>query len=227
MDIQKLFSTHPNLKAMFNKSLVFEMVNIQKGKILIEQGESPQSFYVLLSGILKVEHVIDDGRILFITYLYPYDFLGDLEFSLDCPNTHQVSVVASSELVKIKKNEYDRLFMEDLQFLRVINVSLANKLKNTTAQYVNHVYKPLKDRLIAIIFQELKSTNFQKQFTVSIHFPREQIAEQLGVTIRSITRVIKELKEQGMIQTNKKKIIVNDTGLYLIKRYLEENNQSF
>jgi CRP-like cAMP-binding protein len=227
MDMERLFSTHPSLKAIFNKNFMFEVVSMPKGKILLEQGESPQFFYVLLSGTLKVEHVIDDGRFLFIAYLYPYDYLGDLEFSLDCTNTHQVTVVSPSSLIKITKTEYMRLMVEDAQFGKSINLSLARKLKSTTAHFVNHVYKPLKDRLIAIIYREIKSAQFQRDFSVSISVPREQLAEQLGVTIRSITRVIKELKEHGMIQTNKKKIIVNETGLYLIKRYMEDNNQSF
>lgn len=227
LNIQELLCAHTALKELITPPVNYEIIKLKKNHLVIEQNDIPQSFYIILSGKLKVEHMLDDGRILFMSYLFPYDFIGDLEFALECRNTNSVSTITSSTLLMIYKYEYERLMNQDSNFIKNINKSLAKKLKNTSKNYVDSVYKPLKFRLLTLLYQEVNTVDFKKNFSVSVNFPRDHFAQHLGVTVRSINRVIKDLKEHGMIQTNRQNIILNERGMYLIKNYMEENNQSF
>jgi CRP/FNR family cyclic AMP-dependent transcriptional regulator len=92
----------------------------KSGTHIIEQGGSDQSFYIILTGQVSVQHANSDTH---LAVLNPGDFFGEVSFLTDRKRT--TSIVAESKSI---------LFEIDKTTLRSLPPSIREKLKDNIIQ---------------------------------------------------------------------------------------------
>ena len=90
-----------------------ERRNVAPGEKLVEQGESPERFYVVLSGLLEVTQ---SGRGS-INLLKPGDYFGEVALAMHMPRTASVRVVTPATIASCDRPTFDQyvrpLFADD------------------------------------------------------------------------------------------------------------------
>ena len=98
----------------------------------------------------------------------------------------------------------------------VLNRRLLKTLSHEFAVLVNSItlfaHRPVRERLAIqlIILREKYKVDFQPGMPVEINMSRDDLASLVGAARENILRALAELREEGIITTKGRKIIVMD-----------------
>ncbi len=98
-----------------------------KGRI-VSQGETPEFFYVIQSGRVQVFRETADRIRTALTELGPGAYFGEVALVTGQLRTASVEALVETHLIKVSKEEFDRLLDQNPQLARHIIQQLANWL---------------------------------------------------------------------------------------------------
>lgn len=205
---QKLFSTLPREKL---GQLVLR--RFKKGDFLIRIGTKPDLAYIILEGVCSMLRVNDETDCPQIGPQLGYlDAVGLAELVKDIPRigsvnafTDGVAALLDRDLFRAWTDEYPRFILSLYSNVveRLFQDSDYNNLCTKYSVYCGVISFLLYKRALLI-----KRT---PEFTgpVKIDFTREVIATAIGSDVRSVSRAISQLRHEGLVTVEKKKILVN------------------
>lgn len=89
----------------------FEWLWLPNGQQLIKEGESGDALYFLLKGQLRVT-TDKKGSEFFIGITAPGEWVGEMSLISDNPHSANVSATTSSELLRLKRSDFNKLIEE-------------------------------------------------------------------------------------------------------------------
>ena len=124
-------------------------VSVPEGTRIVSQGESPEYFYVIKSGRVRVFRESEDQIQTNLTELTSGNYFGEVALVTGQPRTASVEAVEDSRLVKVSKEEFDRLLDQNPQLARHIIQQLANWLVAGDRRLETEVVHQVKMRQIS------------------------------------------------------------------------------
>jgi putative oxidoreductase len=103
-------------------------VNVPAGTRLVSQGETPEFFYVIQAGSVRVFRETSEGIRTELTELKAGSYFGEVALVTGRPRTASVEAAVDSRLIKVSKEEFDRLLDQNPQLSRHIIRQLADWL---------------------------------------------------------------------------------------------------
>ncbi len=79
-------------------------VSMPAGRVLIEEGDAAESFYIIVSGTIRIER---DGR--FVRSLTDGGFLGEIALSKQTDRTATATCATDCELLELGRHEFGRV----------------------------------------------------------------------------------------------------------------------
>ena len=89
----------------------------EPGAVIIRQGETGETFYVIESGRVGVS-TTQDGEEQVIAERGPGEYVGEIALLLEVPRTSTVTALTSTRVLALKKSDFDRLVAEHLYVSR-------------------------------------------------------------------------------------------------------------
>jgi putative oxidoreductase len=103
-------------------------VNVSAGTRIVSQGGAPEFFYVIQSGRVRVFRESADRIRTNLTELGAGDYFGEVALVTGQPRSASVEALEDSTLIKVSKEEFDRLLDHNPQLARHIIRQLASWL---------------------------------------------------------------------------------------------------
>ncbi|OPH58331.1 hypothetical protein BC351_23485 [Paenibacillus ferrarius] len=200
----------------------WELRRYQPNEMVCEQGGAADYFCIVLEGEFKVEHVLNDGHLLIIAYLTQGQLISDIEIALGRPYVCRITVVKKSAVLRLKAEAYRKWIAGDIQFLLLLTAQLSSKLYAASQKSIDQVSMSLRHKLIRHLYRQVENFDFNEQVAFMTSISREEIAAQWGVTVRSINRILKELKDRRIIFVKKDQIICNEWSRHIMEKELSE-----
>ena len=171
--------------------------------IIISEDSYIKSIPIVLKGSIRVMRTDDDGKEILLYYIRPGEscimsFLGGIHHE-----TSKVKAIAEEdvEILMIpleKASEWIKEYPEWTDFI----FKLYHKRFEELLEVVNAVaFKKLDQRLLDFIKNKSSLSN-----TKEIHITHEQIANELGTARVVVSRLLKQLEEENIIQLGRNKI---------------------
>lgn len=206
-----------NLESYLNENLLnfSELKYFKNGATICRINERINCLYFLVQGRTKVHTLLSTGKSLLLTLDKPLSLIGDLEI-FTSPLVH-CTVVALEDCTCISI-PIDKVFKHgsnDPAFLKFIINSLGNKLRNNSNYVSINLLYPLENRfasyLLSIPFHSDNDNIKIDKLTL--------VAELLGTSYRSLTRIIKQLSEKNILIKNGNIVtILNKHALSLLAK---------
>lgn len=173
------------------------VLEAEPGDVLFYEGDEARHFFTLRRGVVRLVRAFPDGRRSIVGFLHDGDFLGG--------RFRERGYHATAEAVT--KLEYCRLPIEDLQSLAREFPALEHQLLAMSADRMDaaedHIVllsrKTAVEKVAAFL---LASQEWQKQSGASefdLPMSRSDIADYLGLTIETVSRVMTKLTGSGLI----------------------------
>ena len=122
---------------------------IPAGTRIVSQGESPEFFYVIQSGRVRVFRETADGIRTPLTELGAGAYFGEVALVTGQPRSASVEAIEESVLIKVSKEEFDRLLDDNPRLARHIINQLANWLVTGDSRLEKEVVHQVKLRQIS------------------------------------------------------------------------------
>lgn len=174
-----------------------------EGSVIIQEHNYINSIPIVLSGSIRVMRVDDEGRELLLYYIKAGEscimsFLSGLH-----QDTSKIKAIAEedTELLFVPIGKVSLLIKEFPEWLDYI-FKLYHKRFEELLEVVNAVaFKKLDQRLLDFIKNKSSLSN-----TKEIQITHEQIANELGTARVVVSRLLKQLEEENIIQLGRNKI---------------------
>lgn len=206
------------LPASLNNVEILQLDEVQKSKtslnkneVLFHSGESKQRIFAVNSGTIKTSIMNDNGMEQITGFYLP----GEL-FGLDglAGNAYSTSATAieSSSVCEISEPDFDKLCETNhglrQSFMRIVSHEIANENKIIMSLGQMNSEEKLASFLISLS-SRFKLRGFSPlEFNLSM--PRNDIANFLGVTIETISRLFKKFQTEGLLTVHNRNIHIND-----------------
>lgn len=170
-------------------------IELRDGESLFAQGEPALSVFTVTQGMLKSYNILADGRRQVTGFHVPGDFVGT---SIDDEHQFAAEAVGECRLCAFPVRRFDD-FVEDHQPMeRQLYVAAARELAEAQQQMVLLGRKTAIER-IATFFLSL-SERARRTEVIDLPMSRSDIADYLGLTKETVSRVLSDLKGRRIIR---------------------------
>lgn len=161
-----------------------KLVSLKRNKTIVEQGKLNRSVYVVKEGILKCSITEENSKSYTLEFLSAGEIVGEIETLLQCKNLATIKTLTDSLLYKIDTDFFNKKLLPDPDFNHLLMIELAKRLQKTatraSSQQLNTLQFSLKNLLSILAEQNVK-------------FKKTDLAEYLGITLRSLNRELKNM----------------------------------
>ena len=181
-----------------------------KHTTIVEEGLPGDYMYVIREGRVKVTKASEDGREKIMNFLEAGDFFGDMSLLDQAPRTASVKTLEESWLLALSRRDFIQLLRGSPDFSIAVIQELTQRLRDTNEQASSMSFQRVKARargLFERIAQEDPDKDGQRLTPALTH---QQIADMIGTSRETVTRVIKQLKQDGWLSQEGKRYAIPD-----------------
>lgn len=175
-------------------------LKLSSGQALFHEGDPATRAFTLTRGTLKLYKLLADGRRQVIGFVHPGDFLG---ISVDDEHAFSAEALEDSQLCWFPRTRFDDFVEEQPTMERELYRMAAHELAAAQQQFVLLGRKTASERLasfLLILSERAELSNGIGPGMVRLPMSRSDIADYLGLTKETVSRVISALKCERIIR---------------------------
>ncbi len=184
-----------------------------KGSMLFVEGENPRGVFILCSGRAKLTTSSTEGKTLIVKIADAGEVLGASSTILGRPHEVSAETIEPSQLNFIKREDF-------LKFLSM-NVDVCIH----TAQQLSEKYQAAQRDLRSLGLSQTTSVRLArlllewaasrgeetpKGVRISLLFTHEEVAQMIGTTRETITRILSTFRKKGLIEMKGATLVILD-----------------
>lgn len=174
-------------------------VKLKAGKRLIWQDDAPTHVYCIIQGMAKCFITEENGQDFLLEFFGEGEIIGELELLTQKGYLCNIEAMTDIRLYKIANSVFMSILEEDPAFNKLILVELANRLSRTARRASYQQVFPLEYAVLKIIY-----VFYENQQPIA----KKDMADYLAVSIRSLNRVLKQLREKGILGAGEQELAV-------------------
>jgi CRP-like cAMP-binding protein len=188
--------------------------SFKRGQIIFQEGSKPLGIYCLNSGKVKVYKYASDGKEQIIRIAKPGEFIGYSSFLTDKRYPVSSAALEESTVCLIPREIINKLFRDNHNFSDALITLLCSTIENSYEKMSVLAYKPVKGRIAEALLLLQTTYKDSENPNGDINITREDLASLVGTVKETAIRVLKDFKNDHLIETDKTKILVkNPRGL--------------
>ncbi|QEC70180.1 Crp/Fnr family transcriptional regulator [Panacibacter ginsenosidivorans] len=186
----------------------------KKADVIFREGAYPSGIFYINMGKVKKYKVDNEGREHIIYVANTGELIGYHAILSEDRYPDAAAALEDSVITFIPKED----FIKALAQSTVLNQRLLKTLSHEFAVLANSLtlltQKSVRERLALqlIILREKYKVNFSPGMAVEINMSREDLANLVGTARENVVRVLTEFKEDKILTTKGRKIIVQDVN---------------
>lgn len=192
-----------------------QLKRYQEGEFYLEQGEIYETFYLIVEGMVDIIVESEQGKKYCLTTYGKGRFIGELEIFGKRPYMSSVAGKGKLVMLEIERADYMKWLSIDSNFSQYVLRMLCDVTYVSMQKMGNNTLYTLKQRICQFL---IENTNESGQLNDATN--AELLSERMGVTVRSVNRILRELKDKNIIETNKSVITINNFEQLLKERNL-------
>ena len=181
-----------------------------KDTVVFLENEEGDFFFTILEGRIKVTILGDDGREVILSMLGPGDFLGEMALLDNEPRSATAIAVEESELLSLHRSDFQSVLNDNRSITSALIRVLSARLRRANHQISTLALLDVYGRVARVIVDMAREEG-KRLRDGRIAFRRathQEIANRIGTTRETVTRMLKDLERQGLIHVEGKEIIV-------------------
>ena len=177
-----------------------------KGSALFTEGEAPRAVFILCTGRAKVTTSSAEGKTLIMRIAQPGEALGVSGTILGEPYEVSAETIDAAQVSIIKRSDFLRLLHThaDLSLNAVRQLSAKYHAAQREIRSLGLAHNTA-EKLARLLLEWCGSGS-----EVSVHFTHEEIAQMIGSTRETVTRVLSDFRRDNIIEANGASIVVHD-----------------
>lgn len=191
--------------------------NFERGKTIFFPGDPAERVYFLLTGAVKLSRVYETGEEITVALLRENSVFGVLSLITGQHSDRFYHAVAFTpvELLSAPIDQAEIAFRENAQLTRLMLQGLSSRILQTEMMIETLAHRDMGSRLVSFLLILCRDfgTPSEQGVQIDLKLSHQAIAEAIGSTRVTVTRLLGELRDEEMISIHKKKITVHNPVL--------------
>jgi|SRR5947209_8821080 len=175
-------------------------VELSAGQMLFYEGDLATRVFTLTRGALKLYKILADGRRQIAGFMYAGDFLG---ISVDDHHAFSAEALEASQLCCFPRDRFDDFIALHPVMEHELYCLAAHELAAAQQQLVLLGRKTATERIASFLLLragQLETTTGEKADVVDLPMNRSDIADFLGLTKETVSRVFSALRASRVVR---------------------------
>lgn len=201
------FSSSPDLVEKLYQNGITK--NYREGDLILDENASIRSIPIVMKGMIKVIRTEEDGREILLYYIKAGEscimsFLGGMHNE---KSIVKAEVEEDAEILFLPVDKVSLFIKEHPEWLDYI-FRLYHKRFEELLDIINAIaFKKVDERLLNLLHKKSELTHSD-----TIHTTHEQLANELGTARVVVSRLLKQLEEDGKVKLGRNKIALLKTS---------------
>lgn len=190
-------------------------------RMLFQEGDQPKGLYCVYSGKVKVYKMDANGNQQIVRLAGPGDLVGYRSLLIDEPYLANAESLEETHLCYLAKQDFFHILGNHPRTAMNVIQLLAGNLGHAESQLIALSHKTVRERLAEFLlhFKEKYGIQTPRGIRLNISLTRLELAELIGTTRESATRLLSDFKKKRLIATQGREITLLD-----VPRLLEAAN---
>jgi CRP/FNR family transcriptional regulator, cyclic AMP receptor protein len=215
MDDQELLRTVPIFSELAEPDLaslgrLTSRRHCPKDTVVFFENEEGDTFFIIVEGRIKVTILGDDGREVILSVLGRGDFFGEMALLDNEPRSATAIAVEDTELLSLHRNDFQSVLSDNRSITSALIKILTARLRKANHQISTLALLDVYGRVARVIVDTAREEG-KRLKDGRIAFRRathQEIANRIGTTRETVTRMLKDLERQGLIHIDGKEVVV-------------------
>jgi CRP/FNR family cyclic AMP-dependent transcriptional regulator len=210
-----LFSTLTDEE--FNRlAHIFVARSYRKNQIIFLEEETGTYMYLVLSGKLKITKSGAGGKETILAIHRAGDFFGEMSLLDGKTAPATVSAMEDAKIISVSGADFHKYLMHNEKvLLQIINVLCARLRQVWQTQSMSSSAAEARIRLGIHQLANRHGIRDSHGIIIDLRITHQELAEMVGTSRETVTRVLAQLKRQGVIEINQRRITLLDTRALL------------
>ncbi|MDY7006820.1 MAG: global nitrogen regulator NtcA [Cyanobacteriota bacterium] len=186
----------------------------ERGKTIFFPGDPAERVYVLIKGAVKLSRVYEAGDEITVALLRENSVFGVLSLITGHKSDRFYHAVAFTpvELISVPIDQVEKALREDPDLSVILLRGLSSRILQTEMMIETLAHRDMGSRLVSFLLILCRDFGVPSKdgITIDLKLSHQAIAEAIGSTRVTVTRLLGDLRQDGMISIHKKKITVHN-----------------
>ena len=183
---------------------------------LFKQGTLPRDVYLIEVGLIKLWHVEKNGKDLVVGLRMPKLIVGAAALILNKKHGFSAETLTNCQLRRLPASVFLNLLHTDIEFAWRFQQVQSYELYDQLSQLVGFGCLSARLRLEEMFSQlisTLGSKAGEKKIRLRLPLKHWELAKLIAVTPEHLSRLLKEMQVEGLVQMDKGWILISDASL--------------
>lgn len=188
--------------------------NFERGKTIFFPGDPAERVYFLLKGAVKLSRFYEAGEEITVALLRENSVFGVLSLITGNRSDRFYHAVAFTpvELLSAPIEQVRQALKDNPELSMVMLQGLSSRILQTEMMIETLAHRDMNSRLVSFLLILCRDFGVPttEGIRIDLKLSHQAIAEAIGSTRVTVTRLLGDLRDQTMISIHKKKITVHD-----------------
>ncbi|MEN3037568.1 MAG: Crp/Fnr family transcriptional regulator [Candidatus Kryptonium sp.] len=188
---------------------ISQLKKFSKKEIIFSEGDPYLGFYILLKGVVRIFKLTPDGRDITLQIVEPFNLVAEIPLFEGKTYDSNCEALEDTILLFIPREKFLQLFIKNPKISLKILQGFAKRLKELTQQIEALTSKDVLQRLATYLAEEYeKQCHNKDKKEITLNISRSTLASYLGTVIETLSRALRKLQDDGLIEVRGKKIVI-------------------
>ena len=176
------------------------LLRVPAGSTLHREGEEAAHLELVISGLLRVYVTALDGRTLTVRYCRPGSILGAVSlFASPFSMPASVKALTDAEILSMSAPAIRQAAERDVVLARALIEELSDRVMSFIAEIPGSAFATVRQRVARHLLDLASVTQLGPRLRVTIS--QQELADSVGTVREVVVRVLRELREEGCVDT--------------------------
>jgi CRP/FNR family transcriptional regulator/CRP/FNR family cyclic AMP-dependent transcriptional regulator len=175
---------------------------------IVEEGLAGDYMYVIREGRVKVTKLSEDGREKILEFLEAGSFFGEMALLDRSPRTASVKTLRPVRLLALSRADFMNLLRKSPDLALAVVQELSRRLRTVNDQASALSFQRVKDRTRGLLERLARDAHPDGRHRVTPALTHQQMADMIGTSRETVTRVVKELKQEAWLAQEGKRYLI-------------------
>ncbi len=201
------------IKKFYEKvSQIGKIKQFAEGSSIIFEGDLGNTIYFLIEGEVNVVKYNEFGKEIVLATLKALNFFGEISLFNESSRTATIISHTKCKVVEVKKEVFFDFIKEENEIFFMLMIEMANRLRRANRKIYILTLNKAHDRISCYLQDKsIENLSFKKSLMLPPHY---EIAKELGLARETVTKIIGEFKDKGIISGTTGEIEIREELLF-------------
>ncbi len=186
-----------------------KLMKLKKDQVFIREGDPVDAIHLLITGVVKAIDYRFYGNTYDYMWFYPVNSFGGLEVLLE-QELYQttLSTVTPCTILVIPRSIFEQWIKSDIRVMGMEAKVMGKFLLEEVKRERIFLFMQGSDRLIYTLMNIYVHTASHKSCTIAL--TQQNLADSTGLSVKTISRSLRELEQYGHIHRLGNKILISE-----------------